>query len=114
MAWTSNLLALNELILYLRCSLAEEMQNFARQWVDPVFQFTWILFLTVSHVAMVVGLLVGLLSFSYVAGFSVTAAVFIIAYCLAFLIWYSGKRYVYTSIQFKSYDGFKIKFCDLK
>lgn len=81
-------------IFSLKILLAEEMQNFARQWVDPVFQFTWILFLSVIHVAMVFGLVVGLLTFSYVAGVSVTAAVFIIAYCLAFLIWYSGKRYV--------------------
>ncbi|XP_052119643.1 kinase D-interacting substrate of 220 kDa B isoform X5 [Frankliniella occidentalis] len=78
---------------FLLNKLREEMQNFARQWVDPVFQFTWILFLVVFHVSLLIGLVFGLISLSWIVGLSLGLAVFIVSYCLAILVWYSGKRY---------------------
>lgn len=68
------------------------MQNFARQWVDPVFQFTWILLLVVTHVSLVFGLICGVISSSWQVGVSVASAIFLFSYCLAILVWYSGKR----------------------
>ncbi|KAK3930848.1 Kinase D-interacting substrate of 220 kDa [Frankliniella fusca] len=78
---------------FLLNKLREEMQNFARQWVDPVFQFTWILFLVVFHVSLLIGLVFGLVSLNWILGLSLGLAMFIISYCLAILVWYSGKRY---------------------
>ncbi|XP_034241377.1 kinase D-interacting substrate of 220 kDa B isoform X3 [Thrips palmi] len=78
---------------FLLNKLREEMQNFARQWVDPVFQFTWILLLVVTHISLIVGLVFGLISSSWILGLSVGTSIFIISYSLAILIWYSGKRY---------------------
>lgn len=70
------------------------MQNFARQWVDPVFQFTWILLLVVTHISLIIGLVFGLISSNWVVGLSVGSSILIISYSLAILIWYSGKRSV--------------------
>ncbi|KAJ1531607.1 hypothetical protein ONE63_000279 [Megalurothrips usitatus] len=78
---------------FLLNKLREEMQNFARQWVDPIFQFTWILFLVVIHVSVIIGLVFGLISGSWIVGLSVGSSIFVISYCLAILVWYSGKRY---------------------
>ncbi|XP_072767062.1 uncharacterized protein Arms isoform X2 [Anoplolepis gracilipes] len=78
---------------FLLNKLKEEMKNFARQWIDPVFQFSTLLFLVVAHVSLVVGLTIGLALQSWIIGLSCGISLLIIVYIFLLLIWYANKRY---------------------
>nr|CAD7439792.1 unnamed protein product [Timema bartmani] len=75
------------------CVIPEEMKNFARQWVDPVFQFSSLLLIVVVHVALVVGTVVGLASRWWVAGVSAGGTIVVLCYTFLMLIWYGSQRY---------------------
>ncbi|KAF5290012.1 hypothetical protein FQR65_LT11678 [Abscondita terminalis] len=78
---------------FLLNKLREEMKNFAREWVDPIFQFTGLLFLVVLHVAVVVGVVGGLAVQNWVVGVSIAVAILAIVYVFLALIWFASKRY---------------------
>ena len=68
------------------------MKNFARQWVDPTFQFTSLLFLVVLHISLLVGVILGLIFQSLTVGLSAGASVIFIVYLTLILIWYANRR----------------------
>ncbi|KAK7871770.1 hypothetical protein R5R35_014036 [Gryllus longicercus] len=78
---------------FLLNKLREEMKNFAKQWVDPVFQFSSLLLAVVVHVALMVGVLCGLLAHSWIVGTSTAGAIIILAYTFLLVIWYGSHRY---------------------
>ncbi|XP_046390035.1 kinase D-interacting substrate of 220 kDa B isoform X2 [Ischnura elegans] len=78
---------------FLLSKLREEMNNFARQWVDPVFQFSSMLFLAVCNIAMIGGAITGLASRSWVAGVSTGAGIVAVTYGLLLVVWYGSQRY---------------------
>ncbi|XP_076680396.1 ankyrin repeat-rich membrane spanning isoform X3 [Andrena cerasifolii] len=78
---------------FLLNKLREEMKNFARQWIDPVFQFSFLLFLVVSHVSLLVGTTVGLALQSWIVGLACGISLIFITYAFLILIWNANKRY---------------------
>ncbi|XP_049858446.1 kinase D-interacting substrate of 220 kDa B isoform X1 [Schistocerca gregaria] len=78
---------------FLLNKLREEMKNFARQWIDPVFQFSSLLLAVVVHILLMTGVVVGLVSGQWVAGVSTAAALLILIYTFLVVIWYGSQRY---------------------
>ncbi|XP_014470021.1 PREDICTED: kinase D-interacting substrate of 220 kDa isoform X2 [Dinoponera quadriceps] len=78
---------------FLLNKLREEMKNFARQWIDPVFQFSSLLFLVVIHISLLVAITVGLTLRSWIIGLSCGISLIIIIYFFLILMWYANKRY---------------------
>jgi hypothetical protein len=72
----------------------EEMKNFARHWVDPVFQFSSLLFLVVVHTAILTGIAVGLADRSWIAGVCSGGGLVLLCYTFLVLVWYCSQRYV--------------------
>ncbi|KYN04118.1 hypothetical protein ALC62_04883 [Cyphomyrmex costatus] len=78
---------------FLLNKLREEMKNFARQWIDPVFQFSSLLFLVVIHVSLLVGITLGLGLQSWIIGLSSGISLLVVIYIFLILVWYANKRY---------------------
>ncbi|XP_078035636.1 ankyrin repeat-rich membrane spanning isoform X2 [Augochlora pura] len=78
---------------FLLNKLREEMKNFARQWIDPVFQFSFLLFVVVTHMSLLVGVTIGLALQSWIAGLACGLSLIVITYAFLILIWYANKRY---------------------
>jgi len=68
------------------------MKNFARQWIDPVFQFSSLLFLVVAHISLLVGVTIGLTLQSWVIGIACGVSLLIVIYIFLVLVWYAHKR----------------------
>ncbi|XP_020296518.1 kinase D-interacting substrate of 220 kDa isoform X3 [Pseudomyrmex gracilis] len=78
---------------FLLSKLREEMKNFTRQWIDPVFQFSSLLFLVIAHISLLVGITLGLALQSWIIGLSCGTSLLIIVYIFLLLVWYANKRY---------------------
>lgn len=76
------------------CLYLEEMKNFARQWVDPVFQFSSLLFLVVVHTAILTGVVIGLAVRSWIIGVCSGGGLVLLCYTFLVLVWYCSQRYV--------------------
>jgi hypothetical protein len=70
------------------------MKNFARQWVDPIFQFSSLLFLVVVHTAILTGIAVGLADRSWITGVCSGGGLVLLCYTFLVLVWYCSQRYV--------------------
>lgn len=69
------------------------MKNFAREWVDPVFQFTILLFLVLLHCAIITGTIIGLSLQSWIVGLSICIGFLLFVYIMLSLIWFASNRY---------------------
>ncbi|PSN34444.1 hypothetical protein C0J52_21643 [Blattella germanica] len=78
---------------FLLNKLREEMKNFARQWVDPVFQFSTLLLLVVVHIALLVGMTIGLAVQSWLIGVCSGGGLVLLCYIFLLLVWYGSQRY---------------------
>ncbi|XP_066998257.1 kinase D-interacting substrate of 220 kDa B [Anabrus simplex] len=78
---------------FLLNKLRDEMKNFARQWVDPVFQFSSLLFIAVVHSALATGTAVALASDNWIIGVSSGGAFVLLAYTFLVLVWFGIQRY---------------------
>ena len=77
---------------FLLKKLQEEMQNFARDWIDPTFHMSPLLFFIVLHVASILGLVAWIISYyqnvnSFLVMFLVFISTFIAAYVILLGIW---------------------------
>lgn len=79
-------------IILTTVSFAEEMKNFARQWIDPVFQFSSLLFLVIIHISLLVAITVFLALQSWVIGLLCGIGLIIVVYIFLILVWYANKR----------------------
>lgn len=68
------------------------MKNFARHSLDPTFKFSSLLFIVIIHVALLVGVTIGLALQSWVTGLVTGVSLVIMAYVILVLIWYAYKR----------------------
>jgi len=68
------------------------MKNFARQWIDPVFQFSSLLFLVIAHISLLVGVIIGLALQSWIIGIACGVSLLIVIYIFLVLVWYAHKR----------------------
>ncbi|XP_023245841.1 kinase D-interacting substrate of 220 kDa [Copidosoma floridanum] len=78
---------------FLLNKLREEMKNFARQWLDPTFKFSSLLFLIVAHVSLLLGVTVGLACKSWLTGLVSGASLVVAVYVFLVAIWYANKWY---------------------
>ncbi|XP_014244027.1 kinase D-interacting substrate of 220 kDa B isoform X2 [Cimex lectularius] len=78
---------------FLLNKLREEMKNFARQWMEPIIHFSWLLLVILGHISVIVGLVLGLVTYSWITGISVATGLIIFSYTLLVLLWYSSQRY---------------------
>ena len=70
--------------------LIEEMKNFEAQWVEPLFTFTWLLFLLIVHITLLVGLFVGLITGIWLAGVFTTVILIVIIYGFLYFVRHSN------------------------
>lgn len=84
---------------------SEEMKNFARQWMDPVFQFTSLLFVATVHVSLLVGVILGLALRSWIIGLSVGVSLVFAIYAFLVLVWYANQRWVIIYL----FERFKLR-----
>ncbi|XP_054258040.1 kinase D-interacting substrate of 220 kDa B isoform X3 [Macrosteles quadrilineatus] len=80
---------------FLLNKLRDEMKSFARQWVDPTFQFSWLLLVLVCHLAVLVGVVIGLILYHWLPAAIVILTIFILTYALLAVIWYGSNRYTW-------------------
>ncbi|KAG0717264.1 Kinase D-interacting substrate [Chionoecetes opilio] len=73
--------------------LKEEMGSFAKQWVEPHFQISFLAILLVLHLALLGGLIAAVPSFSLIVGLAVGGGVFILLTFLLFIISHGSRRY---------------------
>jgi ankyrin repeat-rich membrane spanning protein len=92
------------------------MKNFARQWVDPVFQFSSLLLLVVVHTALLTGMVIGLAVRSWIIGVCSGGGLVLLCYTFLVLVWYGSQRYVtYWSILVGiNCTGFVSEYCNLR
>ncbi|XP_033234795.1 kinase D-interacting substrate of 220 kDa isoform X10 [Drosophila pseudoobscura] len=67
---------------FLLNKLRDEMNNFAKQWAEPPAKTSGLLFIVCLHVALLIGTIVGLSTWSTVCGVSSAAAFMLVAYLL--------------------------------
>ncbi|EDV36140.2 uncharacterized protein Dana_GF12810, isoform B [Drosophila ananassae] len=67
---------------FLLNKLRDEMNNFARQWAEPPVKTSGLLFLVCLHVALLIGTIVGLSTWSAVIGVSAAVGFMLLAYLL--------------------------------
>ncbi|KAL1500913.1 hypothetical protein ABEB36_006332 [Hypothenemus hampei] len=85
---------------FLLKKLKEEMKNFAREWVDPSFQFNGLLLILLIHLSIVAAALIYIIveavtteQNAEIWAFGVGVAVFVLV-CLFFsFLWFAGKSY---------------------
>ncbi|CAH1112571.1 unnamed protein product [Psylliodes chrysocephalus] len=78
---------------FLLNKLRDEMKNFAREWVDPVFQFSTLLFIVLAHISIIAAIIVGLAVRSWVTGLCVGIAFLVLSYSILIMIWLASKKY---------------------
>lgn len=78
---------------FLLNKLREEMKNFAKQWIDPAFQFSTLLLIVTIHVSVLLGVTVGLALMSWIIGIIVGVSIFTLVYTVLGLTWYSNNHY---------------------
>jgi len=82
---------------FLLSKLREEMESFARDWIDPTFQFSLLLFFTIFHISTFLGMVIWIITFysnkddlpsnkdNFLALFSIPC-VFLLTYFLMFTV----------------------------
>ncbi|XP_057659387.1 kinase D-interacting substrate of 220 kDa B isoform X7 [Diorhabda carinulata] len=78
---------------FLLNKLRDEMKNFAREWVDPVFQFSTLLFLVLMHISIILATIFGLSFQSWLIGLCVSVSFILLSYFLLAMIWFASNRY---------------------
>ncbi|XP_014273864.1 kinase D-interacting substrate of 220 kDa isoform X5 [Halyomorpha halys] len=78
---------------FLLGKLREEMKSFARQWTEPLLQFSWVLLVLLGHIWLVTGLALGLVTNSWTVGILVTVVLCFFSYVFLLLLWYSSQKY---------------------
>jgi len=75
---------------FLLSKLREEMESFARDWIDPSFQFSLLMFFIIFHIATFLGMFIWIITFytnkdNFLALFSIPF-VFLLTYFLMFTV----------------------------
>lgn len=78
---------------FLLNKLRDEMKNFARQWVDPVFHFSALLFLIILHISLFAGVVIGIISLSWLAGVISGIVILILGYSVLIVLWLVSHKY---------------------
>lgn len=77
---------------FLLTKLKEEMNNFAKQWAEPPVKARGLFFLVFFHVALILGTIVGLCTWSALWGFVTAISILVFVYLLLISIHYASDR----------------------
>ncbi|KAL5286345.1 KIDINS220 family protein [Megaselia abdita] len=77
---------------FLLTKLKEEMNNFAKQWAEPPIRAKGLFFLVFFHVALILGTIVGLCTWSALWGFVTAVSILMFVYALLLSIHYASDR----------------------
>lgn len=79
--------------------VSDEMKNFAKEWVDPAFQFTTLLFLITLHLSIIVATIVYIVIETTTKdqqpemwSFGVGVTFFSLCFLFLSFIWFASKR----------------------
>lgn len=72
--------------------VAEEMCSFARQWVEPLFQFSPLVVLVVVHLSLLVGLIAAVPTISWEIGLAAGGSVFLVITLFLVAVWHGSRR----------------------
>ncbi|KFB51271.1 hypothetical protein ZHAS_00019318 [Anopheles sinensis] len=78
---------------FLLSKLREEMKSFAHSWSEPPINASWLFFLICLHLALVIGTVIGLATWSYIWGIATGASLFVFIYFLDTLFKFLDRRY---------------------
>ncbi|XP_021704250.1 kinase D-interacting substrate of 220 kDa isoform X4 [Aedes aegypti] len=78
---------------FLLAKLREEMKSFAQQWSEPPIRAPILFFLVCLHVAVVIGTVVGLATWSYILGLVTGISLLILIYFFNYLFKFLDRRY---------------------
>ncbi|XP_058117079.1 kinase D-interacting substrate of 220 kDa isoform X3 [Anopheles coustani] len=78
---------------FLLSKLREEMKSFAHSWSEPPINASWLFFLICLHLALVIGTVIGLATWSYIWGLATGASLFVFIYFLDTLFKFLDRRY---------------------
>ena len=74
-------------------SLADEMKGFARQWIEPQLNFSFILFVVLVHLATLIGVITGVASDSWIAGLATGGGSFAFLVTFLLIVYFGTERY---------------------
>lgn len=107
---------------FLLNKLEEEMKNFAIQWLESTFEFSWLAFFVVSLLSLLVGSAVLLISWTWEAALGVGLGFFVLSYITLGVIMYGTQQYdwmwaykasVYLDKQFQAFKTLlQVVFCN--
>ena len=69
------------------------MKGFARQWLEPQFQFSLILFLLLLHLGGLISAVVGISTHSWIAAVSSGAGAFVFLSTFLYVAYWGSTRY---------------------
>ncbi|XP_065074364.1 kinase D-interacting substrate of 220 kDa-like isoform X8 [Ochlerotatus camptorhynchus] len=78
---------------FLLAKLREEMKCFAQQWSEPPIRAPFLFFLVCLHVALVIGTVVGLTTWSYILGLTTGISLLVLIYFINYLFKFLDRRY---------------------
>ncbi|XP_055697387.1 kinase D-interacting substrate of 220 kDa isoform X1 [Phlebotomus papatasi] len=78
---------------FLLAKLRDEMKSFARQWAEPPIKAPWLLFTVCLHICLLIGIVVGLSSWSYIWGLSAAGGALVLIYTAILAIRFASRRY---------------------
>lgn len=78
---------------FLLNKLREEMQSFARAWAEPPIKAHWLTTLICFHLALIVGVTVGLSTWSLWLGITTAISILVLMYSLSLSLRFFNRRY---------------------
>ncbi len=73
------------------------MKGFARQWIEPQLNFSFILFVVLVHLATVIGVITGVASDSWIAGLATGGGSFAFLVTFLLIVYFGTERYYLKS-----------------
>ena len=68
------------------------MKSFARQWLNPVFIYSPLLFFVILWLAVVVGVVAGLSFWRWELGLGFAAGAVLLVHTFLFVVWFCSER----------------------
>jgi ankyrin repeat-rich membrane spanning protein len=72
--------------------IADEMKSFARQWLNPVFEWNILILIVVLCFASVVGVIAGLSLQNWIVGVGFASGITMFIHTFLFCVWFSSRR----------------------
>ncbi|XP_065207464.1 kinase D-interacting substrate of 220 kDa B isoform X2 [Planococcus citri] len=83
---------------FLLNKVKEELKNFSRQWLFPMFEFQWLLSIIIMHLTFFMGIATFLITKEWIYGVYAFSCTTLFFYCWLLLIYYFGTKinFLYT------------------